>query len=223
GSFEGGGHGAGGGHPVAGHPHLEQLGPCGGIGRRVQRPRGEAVAGGEVPRGGDGAGDLVEALRARLDRQHRAQQAAGVLVARVDEELMRGGLLHHLPRVHDGDAVGELGDQRQVVADEHHREAELLAQEFSRSTTCFCTVTSRAVVGSSAITSFGSRVRAIAMSTRWRWPPESSCGKEFRMRCASTPTSSSSSESERGPPPRVSCAIWERISIEGLSELSASW
>ena len=30
--------------------------------------------------------------------------------------------------------------------------------------------------GSSAMTSLGSRVRAMAMSTRWRWPPESSCG-----------------------------------------------
>ena len=52
---------------------------------------------------------------------------------------------------------------------------------FSRSSlssamTCFWTVTSRAVVGSSAMISFGSRVRAMAMRTRWRWPPESSCG-----------------------------------------------
>ncbi len=38
------------------------------------------------------------------------------------------------------------------------------------------TVTSSAVVGSSAIRSFGSQASAIAMATRWRWPPESSCG-----------------------------------------------
>ena len=42
--------------------------------------------------------------------------------------------------------------------------------------TCFWTVTSRAVVGSSQMMSDGSRVRAMAMRTRWRWPPESSCG-----------------------------------------------
>ena len=42
--------------------------------------------------------------------------------------------------------------------------------------TCFCTVTSSAVVGSSQMTSDGSRVSAIAMTTRWHWPPESSCG-----------------------------------------------
>ncbi len=37
-------------------------------------------------------------------------------------------------------------------------------------------VTSRAVVGSSAMSSFGSHDSAIAIMTRWRMPPDSSCG-----------------------------------------------
>ena len=37
-------------------------------------------------------------------------------------------------------------------------------------------VTSSAVVGSSAISSFGSQLSAIAIITRWRSPPESWCG-----------------------------------------------
>ena len=37
-------------------------------------------------------------------------------------------------------------------------------------------VTSRAVVGSSAMSSFGSHDRAIAIMTRWRIPPDISCG-----------------------------------------------
>ena len=37
-------------------------------------------------------------------------------------------------------------------------------------------VTSRAVVGSSAISSLGSQARAMAIITRWRRPPESSWG-----------------------------------------------
>ena len=41
---------------------------------------------------------------------------------------------------------------------------------------CACVVTSSAVVGSSAMRSFGSSASAIAIMTRWRWPPESSCG-----------------------------------------------
>ena len=39
-----------------------------------------------------------------------------------------------------------------------------------------CTVTSRAVVGSSAISTSGSLAIAIAIITRWRMPPENSCG-----------------------------------------------
>ncbi len=42
--------------------------------------------------------------------------------------------------------------------------------------TCACTITSRAVVGSSAITSEGLQASAIAIITRCFWPPDSSCG-----------------------------------------------
>jgi len=38
------------------------------------------------------------------------------------------------------------------------------------------TVTSSAVVGSSAMITSGSLAIAIAITTRWRMPPESSCG-----------------------------------------------
>ena len=38
---------------------------------------------------------------------------------------------------------------------------------------CACTVTSSAVVGSSAISRSGSFASAIAIITRWRCPPES--------------------------------------------------
>ena len=43
----------------------------------------------------------------------------------------------------------------------------------SRSRICACTVTSSAVVGSSAIRSLGSQEIAMAIATRWRMPPES--------------------------------------------------
>ena len=43
----------------------------------------------------------------------------------------------------------------------------------SKSVICDCTVTSSAVVGSSAIKSFGLQISAIAIITRWRIPPES--------------------------------------------------
>ena len=37
-------------------------------------------------------------------------------------------------------------------------------------------VTSRAVVGSSAMSRSGSQARAMAIITRWAMPPDSSCG-----------------------------------------------
>ena len=46
----------------------------------------------------------------------------------------------------------------------------------SRFRICACTVTSRAVVGSSANSSLGPQASATAIITRWRMPPDSSCG-----------------------------------------------
>ena len=46
----------------------------------------------------------------------------------------------------------------------------------SRSRICAWIVTSSAVVGSSAIRSFGSHASAIAIIARWRIPPENWCG-----------------------------------------------
>ncbi|MCY1307823.1 hypothetical protein D9M70_577830 [compost metagenome] len=55
-------------------------------------------------------------------------------------------------------------------------------------------VTSSAVVGSSANSSFGFEARAMAIITRWRMPPENSCGKSSRrLRAAGMPTRSRSS------------------------------
>ena len=46
----------------------------------------------------------------------------------------------------------------------------------SSASTCAWVVTSSAVVGSSAITTAGPFASAIAISTRWRMPPEYWCG-----------------------------------------------
>ena len=45
-----------------------------------------------------------------------------------------------------------------------------------RSRICACTVTSRAVVGSSAMSSSGSQLSAMAIMARCRMPPENWCG-----------------------------------------------
>ena len=64
----------------------------------------------------------------------------------------------------------------------------------SRARICACTVTSSAVVGSSAISSLGSLASAMAIIARWRMPPENSCGYSSTRRLGSgMPTSPSSS------------------------------
>ena len=64
----------------------------------------------------------------------------------------------------------------------------------SRSRIWRCTVTSSAVVGSSAISSLGSQAMAMAIATRWRMPPDISCGYWRARRSGSgMPTSASSS------------------------------
>ena len=54
--------------------------------------------------------------------------------------------------------------------------SELSRSSRSSSRICAWIVTSSAVVGSSAISSLGEQDSAIAMITRWRMPPENSCG-----------------------------------------------
>ena len=88
----------------------------------------EAIALGEVGRGRHGSGHLVQALGPCLDRGDRAEQAAGVLVAGIGEDLLGGALLDHLAGVHHGDGMRHLGHEGEIVRDEDHREAELFAQ-----------------------------------------------------------------------------------------------
>ena len=93
------------------------------------------------------------------------------------------------------------------------------------------TVTSRAVVGSSAMITFGSQLIAIAMTTRWRWPPESSCGYLAICRSGSgmpTMPSSSTALSTAAWPRATPCSsidstIWVPIVSTGLRAVMGSW
>ncbi len=70
----------------------------------------------------------------------------------------------------------------------------LACARFSTSSTCAWMVTSSAVVGSSQMITSGSLAMAIAITTRWRMPPENSCGKaSARSEGWGMPTRSSSS------------------------------
>ena len=85
-------------------------------------------------------------------------------------------------------------------------------------------VTSRAVVGSSAIRILGSQATAIAIITRWRIPPESWCGYSASRRCAAGMRTSSSSSIARARAAaresprcfRSTSPIWRPTSEDGV-------
>ena len=91
----------------------------------------------------------------------------------------------------------------------------------SRSTWA-CTVTSRAVVGSSAMMRSGSPAMAIAIITRCRRPPESSCGKARIRRFGSGMPTAVSSRSASSSLPAASATCLP-IRIVGFSDVIGSW
>ncbi len=100
-----------------------------------------------------------------------------------------------------------------------------------RSRICDCTVTSRAVVGSSANSNDGPQARAMAIITRWRMPPDSSCGYWSSRRPASGMRTSLSSRSAVARASALLSSRWVRngsaiclpIFISGFSDVIGSW
>src|SRR6218665_2264125 len=99
---------------------------------------------------------------------------------------------------------------------------------------CACVVTSSAVVGSSAISRLGSSANAMAITTRWRWPPDSRKGELWRRAGGSgRPTNSSNSNTRRSQAralslrplrcTRSTSAICSPTVINGLRADSGSW
>ena len=100
-----------------------------------------------------------------------------------------------------------------------------------RSRICFWIVTSSAVVGSSAISSFGSHAIAIAIITRCCWPPDICDGNmSIRRSGSGMPTSASTAIARlRAAAPvipmciRRTSSIWKPTVNTGLSDVIGSW
>ncbi len=123
-------------------------------GERVRAARMERAAARHA-----GSGSAAGPGSARR-RSQRGRRAAGSTRRRpqvygcsgASRIVSSGALLDDPARVHDGDLVGRLGDDAEVVRDEHDRCAALRAGARAISSRiCAWTVTSSAVVGSSAI------------------------------------------------------------------------
>ncbi|MGY3120698.1 hypothetical protein ACVWXQ_004635 [Bradyrhizobium sp. S3.14.4] len=102
---------------------------------------------------------------------------------------------------------------------------------FRSSRICAWMVTSSAVVGSSAINSFGLQASAIAIITRWRMPPEKRCGCSWKrdaaagMRTRSSRRMVSASAAARDRPRCwiSASAIWKPMVSTGLRLVIGSW
>ena len=92
-------------------------------------------------------------------------------------------------------------------------------------------VTSRAVVGSSAMSRSGSQASAMAIITRWAMPPDSSCGNDLSRRSGSgmpTIRSSSRARSWAASPVILRCSsrtslICQSTSRTGFSDEVGCW
>jgi len=72
--------------------------------------------------------DVLVADALLADAGDDVEQGLGVGVARVVEQLRLGCELHHVSKVHDHDRIGDVLDDRQVVADEDVGQAEAALQ-----------------------------------------------------------------------------------------------
>ena len=114
------------------------------------------------------AAAAAPARRRAVEPRHRREQRARVLVLRPIENVVDRSLLLELAAVHHEHAVREARDDAEIVRDEDDRgvEAPLLSVRFKSSRICACTVTSSAVVGSSAIEHLAARAASSSRSSR---------------------------------------------------------
>ena len=91
----------------------------------VRAARMEAAAGRERTRTRDLPPDHRQSLAGLRHLRHRLQQPLRVRVVRLREDVVDGRLLDDLARVHDCDAVTQVGDDAEVVGHEQDRGAEL--------------------------------------------------------------------------------------------------
>ena len=111
-----------------------------------------------------------------VESGQRAEQAPGVGVLRVIEDLVELPVLDDLPRVHHQHPVGDLGDDPEIVGDQDRRQAasRLRSSDQVEDLGLDRHVERRGrLVGDQQL---GSQASAIAIIARWRMPPENSCG-----------------------------------------------
>ena len=137
------------------------------------QPFGRSQSGGTVP--------VISASRsgaasARPRARDRAHQAHRVGMERVVEEIVDASLLDPAAGIHHDDRSATSATTPRSWVIRICAVPSRFCRSEIRPRICACTVTSSAVVGSSAMMIFGSQASASAIIARCRMPPESSCG-----------------------------------------------
>ncbi len=188
----------------------------------------EGAAGGAAARGGTAPGMVVRRAARAAEARHRGEQAGGVgaVAARTGSgaSTIRPAYMT-ATRSHSSATTPRSWVIRRIAMPSSAR------RPASRSRICAWTVTSSAVVGSSAIRRRGLQASAMAIIARCRRPPDSSNGYwASRRSAAPTPTrrSSSIARSRRAAGGRSVCrrrlsSIWKPTVQTGLSEVIGSW
>ena len=129
-----------------------------------------------LQRGGIGGDPLALPLAVGVRNRYGGEQRLRIQVQRPSEHGCAVAHLHDPAAAHDGHAVAQVADHAQVVGDEQVRQLEVALQVLQQVDDLRLDETSSAVMGSSATTKRGLSAIARAITTRWRWPPENSCG-----------------------------------------------
>ena len=134
----------------------------------------------------------------RIGDRHGGQQLARVRVLRIVEDRGARADLDDLAEIHHRDAVADALDHGHVVRDEEIGEPELRLQvehQVEHLRLDRHIERRNRLVGDDQLRASAS---ARAMQSRWRWPPENSCGKRRAMSGARpTLRSSSATRSSR--------------------------
>ena len=181
------------GRDVAGRLLFERRGTC-RQSRSPARSAGEDAALDALLEARHQAGNLGEPRRLARERgaelRHRAEQALRIGMARAANSSATGAssTLRPAYMTMTRSAISATTPRSWVMSTIAAPDAALESR--IRSRICAWIVTSSAVVGSSAIRSFGLQASAMAIITRWRMPPESWCGYSRTRRSGSgMPTS----------------------------------
>ena len=192
---------------------------------------GSRAAGRSGPAAGRGWCTAARWPSGRLLRQ-RAEQRLGVGVARVGEQRGVSVVSTILPAYMTATRSARPAITPRSWVTRMTAMPSRCRRSSISSRICFWIVTSSAVVGSSAISSFGSQASAIAIITRWRMPPENWCG--YSSTRSAGLRHADQAEHLDGPVQglllgrrprcsRTASAICSPTVIVGFSEVSGSW